>query len=116
MGNNLNQYWITNLRRPEDRYVSEWRHVVRGATWKDSHLKCNNITFGSECFYGRCYISNWRNVSLKEFNACPYNLASNRQTRMLADLESNEINCYNNIFPIDLNSDRYHESMNRVLE
>ncbi|VDK65018.1 unnamed protein product [Gongylonema pulchrum] len=34
----------------------------------------------------------WDGVSLDEFLACPYNLAFNRQTRMLADLTL--INCY----------------------
>jgi hypothetical protein len=35
----------------------------------------------------------WRNVSLDEFLSCPYNLAFNRQTRMLADLSL--VHCYN---------------------
>lgn len=37
---------------------------------------------------------NWANVTLDDFMACPYNLASNRQTRMLADLS--KVGCYNN--------------------
>lgn len=32
-------------------------------------------------------------MSLREFAACPYNLAANRQTRMLADLAL--VGCYN---------------------
>lgn len=35
----------------------------------------------------------WINVSLDEFTSCPTNLASNRQTRMLADLAL--VGCYN---------------------
>lgn len=35
----VDQHYVTNLRNPEDRYVSEWRHVVRGATWKQSFLR-----------------------------------------------------------------------------
>jgi len=35
---------------------------------------------------------NWEGVSLDEFMACPFNLANNRQTRMLADLTL--VNCY----------------------
>jgi len=35
---------------------------------------------------------NWEGVSLDEFTACPYNLANNRQTRMLADLTL--VGCY----------------------
>ena len=36
---------------------------------------------------------NWQGVSLKEFMACETNLAVNRQTRMLADLDL--VDCYN---------------------
>jgi len=36
---------------------------------------------------------NWEGVSLDEFMACPFNLANNRQTRMLADLTL--VGCYN---------------------
>ena len=35
----------------------------------------------------------WEGVSLDEFVACPFNLANNRQTRMLADLTL--VDCYN---------------------
>ena len=112
----LRKHLVTNLRNPEDRYVSEWRHVYRGATWKQSILNCNNIPFHDRCFYGRCFLDDWKNVSLAEFNTCPYNLASNRQTRMLADLESSGIDCYNNIFPINLESAHYHRSMEKLLK
>ncbi|KAJ8351274.1 hypothetical protein SKAU_G00227500 [Synaphobranchus kaupii] len=61
-----NYYYITILRDPVWRYLSEWRHVQRGATWK---------------------------ASLHDFMDCPYNLANNRQTRMLADLSL--VGCYN---------------------
>merc|ERR1712003_82106 len=55
------------------------------------------------------------NVTLSDFNKCPYNLASNRQTRMLGDLEFDNIDCYNNIFPIDLKSPTYHYAMRKLL-
>lgn len=35
----------------------------------------------------------WSGVTLEEFMECPYNLANNRQTRMLADLSL--VGCYN---------------------
>lgn len=35
----------------------------------------------------------WSDVTLDEFLSCPHNLAFNRQTRMMADL--NLVNCYN---------------------
>lgn len=41
-----------------------------------------------------CYTGDdWSGCSLAEFMACPYNLANNRQTRMLADLSL--VGCYN---------------------
>lgn len=41
-----------------------------------------------------CYSGDsWRGVTLEEFMSCPWNLANNRQTRMLADLAL--VGCYN---------------------
>lgn len=41
-----------------------------------------------------CYTGeSWRGVTLDEFTSCPWNLANNRQTRMLADLAL--VGCYN---------------------
>jgi len=40
-----------------------------------------------------CTGEDWEGVSLDEFMACPFNLANNRQTRMLADLTL--VGCYN---------------------
>lgn len=33
-------FYITLLREPISRYLSEWRHVQRGATWKNSRHWC----------------------------------------------------------------------------
>jgi hypothetical protein len=42
----------------------------------------------------KCYTGDdWSGVELDDFLACEYNLAANRQARMLADLEL--IGCYN---------------------
>ena len=32
---------MTVLRDPVERYLSEWKHVQRGATWKAAGLRCN---------------------------------------------------------------------------
>lgn len=61
-------------------YISEWKHVARGATWI-RHKKNCLIESYERCFGGR---SHWDNVTLAEFMSCKHNLASNRQTRMLA--------------------------------
>ncbi|XP_076435891.1 heparan-sulfate 6-O-sulfotransferase 3-B-like [Babylonia areolata] len=86
-------HYITMIRDPVRRFISEWMHVRRGATWKAAQLKCNGreATLKEVPF---CYNEeDWSGVTLKEFMDCPHNLAFNRQTRMLADLTV--VNCYN---------------------
>lgn len=86
-------HFITILREPVERFLSEWNHVRNGATWFDVHNFCNGRRATRQeipfCYKGR----NWFNVSLNEFLDCEHNLAPNRQTRMLADL--NLVQCFN---------------------
>ncbi|XP_060071261.1 heparan-sulfate 6-O-sulfotransferase 1-like [Ylistrum balloti] len=86
-------HYITILRDPVGRYLSEFKHVQRGATWKTARLFCNGRQATLEevpfCYEGET----WENVDLGNFLDCKYNLANNRQTRMLANLS--KINCYN---------------------
>nr|XP_044996655.1 heparan-sulfate 6-O-sulfotransferase 2 isoform X2 [Jaculus jaculus] len=88
-----NFHYITILRDPVSRYLSEWRHVQRGATWKASLHVCDGRPPTSEelpsCYAG----DDWSGCPLKEFMDCPYNLANNRQVRMLSDLTL--VGCYN---------------------
>ena len=48
--------YITVLRDPFNRYVSEYKHVRRGATWKSARLQCNGRQASLEevpfCFDG----------------------------------------------------------------
>lgn len=85
--------YITILREPVARFLSEFRHSQRGATWKNSLHMCNGRVPTKEelppCYTG----DNWTDVTLAEFLKCPSNLAINRQTRMLADLKL--AGCYN---------------------
>ncbi|KAJ8030605.1 Heparan-sulfate 6-O-sulfotransferase 2 [Holothuria leucospilota] len=87
-------YYITMLRNPVERFISEWRHVYRGATWKASKHVCNGREPTPEELPS-CYADHedWTGVLLNEFLECPHNLASNRQVRMLADLSL--VGCYN---------------------
>ncbi|XP_069473952.1 heparan-sulfate 6-O-sulfotransferase 1 isoform X1 [Ambystoma mexicanum] len=89
-------YYITLLRDPVSRYLSEWRHVQRGATWKTSLHMCDGRTPTPDelppCYEG----TDWSGCTLPEFMECPYNLANNRQVRMLADLSL--VGCYNMSF------------------
>ncbi|XP_054706269.1 heparan-sulfate 6-O-sulfotransferase 3-B-like [Uloborus diversus] len=86
-------FYITLLREPVDRFLSEFRHVQRGATWKSSLHLCEGRPPTVEelplCFTGK----DWRDVPLSKFMNCNSNLAINRQTRMLADLTL--VGCYN---------------------
>ncbi|TKC53359.1 hypothetical protein EI555_005674 [Monodon monoceros] len=84
------------LRDPVSRYLSEWKHVQRGATWKTSLHVCDGRSPTPDelptCYPG----DDWSGVSLREFMDCTYNLANNRQVRMLADLSL--VGCYNLTF------------------
>lgn len=86
-------FYITLLREPISRYLSEFRHVQRGATWRNSRHWCGGRA-ATDHELPKCYNGvSWRGVTLDEFAACPHNLAANRQTRMMADLAL--VGCYN---------------------
>uniref|UniRef100_A0A8C5CAG8 Heparan-sulfate 6-O-sulfotransferase n=1 Tax=Gadus morhua TaxID=8049 RepID=A0A8C5CAG8_GADMO len=74
-----NFYYITMLRDPVSRYLSEWKHVQRGATWKTSLHMCDGRSPTQDelptCYSG----DDWSGVSLTDFMDCPSNLANNRQ-------------------------------------
>lgn len=88
-----NFYYITMLRDPVSRYLSEWKHVQRGATWKTALHMCDGRPATQDelpaCYSG----DDWTGVPLADFMNCPSNLANNRQVRMLADLSL--VGCYN---------------------
>jgi len=89
-------FYITILRDPIERFVSEWRHVQRGATWRTARHWCGG-RFPSPQELAPCYAGeDWKKVSLDDFLACKSNLALNRQTRMLADLSM--VGCYNSSY------------------
>uniref|UniRef100_A0AAY5EG68 Heparan-sulfate 6-O-sulfotransferase n=1 Tax=Electrophorus electricus TaxID=8005 RepID=A0AAY5EG68_ELEEL len=69
-----NFYYITMLRDPVSRYLSEWKHVQRGATWKTSLHMCDGRAPTPDelpaCYPG----DDWSGVMLRDFMACPHNL------------------------------------------
>ncbi|XP_060535669.1 heparan-sulfate 6-O-sulfotransferase 2 [Cylas formicarius] len=97
-------FYITLLRDPIARYLSEFRHVQRGATWKGSRHFCKGraATFDEipPCYEGE----DWEGVEIEDFINCKSNLAKNRQTRMLADLEL--IGCYDKTYMTQVERDR----------
>uniref|UniRef100_A0A453Z3I8 Heparan-sulfate 6-O-sulfotransferase n=1 Tax=Anopheles quadriannulatus TaxID=34691 RepID=A0A453Z3I8_ANOQN len=97
-------FYITLLREPIARYLSEFRHVQRGATWKNARHWCLGRHATTDelppCYNG----ANWNGVALDEFAGCESNLAANRQTRMLADLAL--VGCYNKTYMPTAERDR----------
>lgn len=82
-------HFLTNLRNPQERYMSEFAHVKRGATWNKEVRKC----LEQDIYSKTCYKNNkdWSYVNFTEFLECEHNLANNRQVRMLANY--NKIGC-----------------------
>ncbi|VDP69859.1 unnamed protein product [Schistosoma mattheei] len=92
--------YFTLLRDPVDRFISEWQHIRRGATWHSATLRCNKqyppLEHYKPCYFNEEIVENIpSNVSIKSVIDCPYNLASNRQTRMLANLSI--LGCYKHL-------------------
>uniref|UniRef100_A0A667XT11 Heparan-sulfate 6-O-sulfotransferase n=1 Tax=Myripristis murdjan TaxID=586833 RepID=A0A667XT11_9TELE len=101
---NANFYYITMLRDPVSRYLSEWKHVQRGATWKTALHMCDG-RLPTQDELPACYSGeDWTGVTLADFMNCPSNLANNRQVRMLADLSL--VGCYNMSFMSELERGR----------
>jgi hypothetical protein len=87
--------YFTILREPVRRFLSEWQHVKRGATWKRKNSKKCSSSEYEKCLKKHVQktdlswktTSTWANVSLNEFVFCDYNPAFNRQTKMLANYD-----------------------------
>lgn len=89
-------FYVTWLRDPRERFLSEFGHVRRGATWSTvRHICDGKVYMLPKCYRG----DNWRNVSLKNFLNCPYNLGLNRQTRMIANIS--KVGCYGGRYSIE---------------
>ena len=84
------------LRHSVIRYISEYLHVQRGATWLSDHV-CGGRKVTKEkmppCYPGYYDDKQWLNATLEEFLSCESNWGNNRQVMMLADLEV--VGCYN---------------------
>lgn len=94
--NNRNIYFMTLLRHPVLRYISEYLHFQRGATWGVRHECGGREVTDAEmppCYPGFYDQKPWVNVTLGVFLSCRSNWANNRQTMMLADLVS--VGCFN---------------------
>lgn len=81
-------HFITWIREPVQRYISEFEFVKNGAVWNNWKPYCSNIDFNKN----KCFTTViWENLTWNEFLSCPFNTAHNRMVRMLADYS--EIGC-----------------------
>jgi len=117
-GNRQRKYfYVTFLRDPVQRFLSEWQHVQRNATWKRHkeygyrQMKCNHIVHQLPSCYDTQY---WTKVPFDDFINCQRNLAFNRQTRMLADLK--KISCYDHLKENFRNIQQPHQIGQSMLE
>lgn len=100
---------FTILRDPMKRFISEWRHIKQGATWRTSKNLCNPEDRLKECFKTGFNLSL---ITLNQFLSCEKNSAFNRQTRMLALYDERD-NC--ELFK-DENKEKLLENAKRNLE
>lgn len=86
-----NFHYSTMLRHPVLRYISEYLHVQRGATFSYRHICDGKKVKDSEmppCYPGYYDHKTWDNVTLSAFLSCESNWANNRQIFSVADLET----------------------------
>ena len=89
-------HFATMLRHPILRFISEYLHVQRGATFSYRHMCKEQEVRDHEmppCYPGFYDHEAWVNVTLSKFLSCESNWANNRQTLSIADLET--VDCFN---------------------
>uniref|UniRef100_T2M762 Heparan-sulfate 6-O-sulfotransferase n=1 Tax=Hydra vulgaris TaxID=6087 RepID=T2M762_HYDVU len=97
--------YATLLRDPIHRFISEFRHIQRGASWDSAASLCQGKNLASQvtsCFKG----SLWLNLTIEKFLSCSQNLGFNRQTWMLSNIS--EVSCN----PAEI---LYNENLNNKL-
>ncbi len=114
--------WLTFIRNPVSRFISEWQHVIRaGGGWENEDTTCGNFNpvlgyitkcrwdnIGMTKLHRRIKEGATKTLTFEEFLNCPANLGFNRQTRMLADFSL--LSCNN------LTSQNYEAMQSRMLE
>ena len=89
-------HYSTMLRHPVIRYISEYLHVQRGATFSYRHVcRGKGVKDGEmpPCYPGYYSGETWKNLTLSWFTSCESNWANNRQTLSVANLET--LGCFN---------------------
>ena len=85
-----NFHFITLLRHPVLRYISEYLHVTRGATWMNRRVCDGHSMEGvmPPCYPGYYAGEPWKNVTFDKFLRCQSNWANNRQTITFANISA----------------------------
>ena len=80
-------FYITILRDPVARFLSEHHHRRIGASWSGEPAMCDGRKTNDDKVSNMAPCGqDWMSISLGNFTECERNPAKNRQTRMLADL------------------------------
>lgn len=91
-------HYFTILRDPVKRFLSEFKHTrLDNTMWIHEMPPASKDQICSNDFYRKCArngTKKWSMVSLSEFMSCPYSVAFNRQTRMLAEYDSQFTLCH----------------------
>jgi len=110
--------WITNMRDGLERFLSEWQHVKRGASWNKQYTNCNAEGHYWNEFESKCFNTTskekWKDVELEEYVDCLDNPGFNRLTKHLGDLD--EVGCFETISTTDPNNDGYQNQMVKLLK
>lgn len=88
--------YMTMIRHPVFRYLSEYLHVKRGASWSRRRTCLGKEVTDEEmapCYDGYYAGVRWTNSTIESFAFCDTNWANNRQTLALTDLE--RFGCFN---------------------
>ena len=96
---NWNLFYITSLRDPISRFISEYLHVKRGANWPVYAIDCSLLnkthfilgvfheTVQPQCEF---FVNDRDSISMEDFLDCDNNPAINRMTHMLAGYDTSE--------------------------
>jgi len=86
-------FFMTMLRDPIKRFLSEFWHARQGQSWSSSRHWCSGVEATANELPACFDSEDLEHLTLEEFIKCSHNLAINRQARMLSDLAL--VGCYN---------------------